>query len=129
MEVFEGLIKPKITMRVSATPKYIPTRAEAGGYVEAKRSDVVAAGLIKEKIVFQTEEDLEKQAIKKLDQDEMLLELAYAKRLELAGLYKKIGVKVNPLVLIQHKMMFKRAAKPAVRQSKQSCLDISNVRG
>ena len=101
LEVVEGLIKPKITLRVSATPKYIPTRADTAGYVEVKRSDVVEAGLIKEKIVFQTEEDLEQKAVKKLDQDEMLLELAYNKRLELIKLYKKLGVEVNPLVLIQ----------------------------
>lgn len=101
LEVVEGLIKPKITLRVSATPKYIPTCADAAGYVEVKRSDVVEAGLIKEKIVFQTEEDLEQKSVKKLDQDEMLLELAYAKRLELVNLYKNLGVEVNPLVLIQ----------------------------
>lgn len=101
LEVVEGLIKPKITLRVSATPKYIPTRAETAGYVEVKRGDVVEAGLIKEKIVFQTEEDLEQKAVKNLDQDEMLLELAFAKRLELIRLYKKLGVEVNPLVLIQ----------------------------
>ena len=101
LEVVEGLIKPKITLRVSATPKYIPTRADTAGYVEVKRNDVVEAGLIKEKIVFQTEEDLKQKAVKKLDQDEMLLELAYSKRLELIELYKKLGVEVNPLVLIQ----------------------------
>lgn len=101
LEVVEGLIKPKITLRVSATPKYIPTRAETAGYVEVKRSDVVEAGLIKEKIVFQTEEDLEQKAVKNLDQDEMLLELAFAKRLEIVNLYKKLDIEVNPLVLIQ----------------------------
>ncbi len=101
LEVIDGLIKPKITLRVSATPKYIPTRAETAGYVEVKQSDVVEAGLIKEKIVFQTEEDLKQKSVKKLDQDEMLLELAYAKRQELIGLYKKLGIEVNPLVLIQ----------------------------
>ena len=101
LEVVDGLIKPKITLRVSATPKYIPTRADTAGYVEVKRSDVVEAGLIKEKIIFQTEEDLRQKTVKKLDQDEMLLELAFAKRLELVELYKKLGVEVNPLVLIQ----------------------------
>lgn len=101
LEVIDGLIKPKITLRVSATPKYIPTRAETAGYVEVKRDDVVEAGLIKEKIVFQTEEDLNQKAVKKLDQDEMLLELAYSKRQELIDLYKKLNVEVNPLVLIQ----------------------------
>jgi len=101
MEVVDGLIKPKITLRVSATPKYIPTRADTAGYVEVKRNEVIEAGLIKEKIVFQTEEDLGQKAVRKLDQDEMLLELAYNKREELVDLYKKIGVEVNPLVLVQ----------------------------
>lgn len=101
LEIVKGLIKPKITIRVSATPKYIPTRAEPGGYVEVQRNDVVEAGLIKEKIVFQTEQDLQQKKIKKLDQDEMLLELAYAKRQELIGLYKELSIEVNPLVLIQ----------------------------
>ena len=101
LEVVDGLIKPKITLRVSATPKYIPTRADTAGFVEVKRDEVVEAGLIKEKIIFQTEEDLGQKALKKLDQDDMLLELAYNKRKELVALYKEIGVEVNPLVLIQ----------------------------
>lgn len=101
LEVVDGLIKPKITLRVSATPKYIPTRADTAGYVEVERSEVVKAGLIKEKIIFQTEEDLGQKAVKKLDQDDMLLELAYHKRKELIALYKEINVEVNPLVLIQ----------------------------
>jgi type III restriction enzyme len=101
LEVVDGLIKPKITIRVSATPKYIPTRADTAGYVEVKRSAVVEAGLIKEKIVFQTEEDLSQKGFEKLDQDEILLELAYRKRNALIELYKDLKVDVNPLVLIQ----------------------------
>lgn len=101
LEVVDGLIKPKITIRVSATPKYISTRADTAGYVEVKRSEVVEAGLIKEKIIFQTEEDFERKGLKKLDQDELLLELAYNRRQEIVKLYKDIKVEVNPLVLIQ----------------------------
>ncbi len=101
LEVIDGLIKPKITLRVSATPKYIPTRADTAGYVEVKRNEVVEAGLIKEKIIFQTEEDFERKGLKKLDQDELLLELAYNKREEIVKLYKDIKAEVNPLVLIQ----------------------------
>lgn len=101
LEVVDGLIKPKIIIRVSATPKYVPTRAETAGYVEVRQNDVVEAGLIKEKIIFQTEEDLKRKAVKKLDQDEMLLELAYAKQQELIDLYKELDVEINPLVLIQ----------------------------
>ncbi|PIR86446.1 restriction endonuclease subunit R [Candidatus Kaiserbacteria bacterium CG10_big_fil_rev_8_21_14_0_10_43_70] len=101
LEVIDGLIKPKITIRVSATPKYIPTRADTAGYVEVSRDAVVKEGLIKEKIIFQTEEDLEQKSLKKLDQDDMLLELAFNKRQELVKLYKDIDASVNPLVLIQ----------------------------
>ena len=101
LEVIDGLIKPKITIRVSATPKYVPTRADTAGWVEVKRNEVVNSGLIKEKIIFQTEEDLESKENKKLDQDEILLELAYDKRQKLIELYKNIKVDVNPLVLIQ----------------------------
>ncbi len=101
LELVEGLIKPKILLRVSATPKYIPSRAETAGYLEIKHRDVIESGLIKEKIIFQTEEDLDKNFLKNLDQDEVLLELAYFKRLELIQLYKKLDIKINPLVLIQ----------------------------
>jgi type III restriction enzyme len=101
LEVVDGLIKPKITLRISATPKYIPTRADIAGYVEVQRKEVVKAGLIKEKIIFQTEEDLERKELKKLDQDEILLELAFNKRQELIEFYKNLKAEVNPLVLIQ----------------------------
>lgn len=101
LEVIEGLIKPKITIRVSATPKYIPSRAEVGGYVEVERNDVIEAGLIKEKIIFQTEEDLSRKEFKNKDQEEILLELAFDKRLELLKYYKELGIEINPLVLIQ----------------------------
>lgn len=104
-EIIDGLIKPKITIRVSATPKYIPNAEEMseqrGGFVQAKREDVIEAGLIKEKVIFQTEEDLNRKDFKGTDQDEILLELAYQKRLELANHYKRLGAEINPLVLIQ----------------------------
>lgn len=105
LEVIEGVIKPKITIRVSATPKYEPTREETddlkAGFVRAKREDVILAGLIKEKIVFQTEEDLSKAEFKGKDQDEILLELAFQKRLDLLRYYQDLDVDINPLVLIQ----------------------------
>lgn len=104
-EVIDGLVKPKITLRVSATPKYIPNAEEMsemkGGFVQIKRDEVIEAGLIKEKVVFQTQEDLGKAEFKGMDQDEILLELAYRKRSEIADWYKELGVSINPLVLIQ----------------------------
>jgi type III restriction enzyme len=104
-EIIDGLIQPKITIRVSATPKYIPNAEDIadqkGGFVQAKREEVIEAGLIKEKVIFQTEEDLNRKDFKGVDQDEILLELAFQKRLDTIKLYKTIGVEVNPLVLIQ----------------------------
>ena len=104
-EIIEGLIQPKITIRVSATPKYIPNAEDIaeqkGGFVQAKREDVIEAGLIKEKIIFQTEEDLNRKDFKGIDQDEILLELAFQKRIDTVEKYKSIGIEVNPLVMIQ----------------------------
>src|SRR3989344_5412843 len=100
-ELIENVIKPKITLRVSATPLFVPRLGEVYKFIEVPRSDVVEAGLIKEKIIFQTEEDFERKGLKKLDQDELLLELAYNRRQEIVKLYKDIKVEVNPLVLIQ----------------------------
>lgn len=104
-EIIDGLIKPKITIRVSATPKYIPNAEDIaeqkGGFVQAKREDVIEAGLIKEKIIFQTEEDLNRKDFKGVDQDEILLELAYQKRQDIIKHYRSINVEVNPLVMIQ----------------------------
>ncbi len=104
-EVINGLVRPKITLRISATPKYIPNAEEIGekraGFVQVKRDEVIEAGLIKEKVVFQTEEDLNQPEFKGIDQDDILLELAYKKRLELVSWYKELGLDINPLVLIQ----------------------------
>ena len=103
-EIF-NIISPKITVRVSATPKYVPNAEEMaeqrGGFVQAKREDVIEAGLIKEKIIFQTEEDLNRKNFRGMDQDEILLELAFNKRQDLIKQYKKLDVEVNPLVMIQ----------------------------
>ncbi|MBU3668927.1 MAG: restriction endonuclease subunit R [Candidatus Taylorbacteria bacterium] len=104
-EIIDELIQPKITIRVSATPKYIPNAEDIadqkGGFIQAKREDVIEAGLIKEKVIFQTEEDLNRKDFKNIDQDEILLELAYQKRLDTIKHYKSINIDVNPLVLIQ----------------------------
>lgn len=105
LELIDGLIKPKIIIRTSATPKFEPTLSDLedkrAGFVRVKREDVVREGLIKEKIIFQTEEDLNQKQFKGRDQDEILLELAYQKREELLTYYKALNIDINPLVLIQ----------------------------
>lgn len=104
-EVIHELVQPKIIIRVSATPKYIPNAEEMadkrGDFIQVKREEVIEAGLIKEKIVFQTEEDLNRNVYKDADQDEILVDLAFQKRLDIIKLYQAISADINPLVLIQ----------------------------
>ena len=93
-------------MHVTATPKNEPSYSDVVnhkiGFVEVDRLDVIKEGLIKEKIITQTKEDLEKISKLELDQDQLLLEMAYNKRLELIEKYKKEGINnINPLMLIQ----------------------------
>lgn len=94
-DLIKNTINPRIIIGVSATPQ------TTGVTVEVKREDVVREGLIKEKTIFQTEEDLDLPEFKGMDQDEMLVTLAFNKRKELVGHYKALGIKINPLVLIQ----------------------------
>lgn len=94
-------IDPKIVLHISATPDkgLIAEAAENDSYVKIDRSEVVDEGLIKESIILQSEEDLKKMGSK--DLDEVLLQLGIEKRNELLDEYKKLGKKVNPLMLIQ----------------------------
>ena len=96
-------LKPRILLNVSATPEQIPNASEVNnlqaGFVEVLRKDVVAEGLIKEQIASQTEEDL--KAIEGEDLDFTLLRLAKEKRESIAEQWKKLGLNINPLVLIQ----------------------------
>ncbi len=95
-ELIQNVIKPRIILGMSATPQ------NAGAMtVEVPREDVIESGLLKEKIIFQTEEDLIKFAGTESNQDEILLELAWLKRKELVKRYKEINENINPLVLIQ----------------------------
>lgn len=94
-DLIKNVIKPRIIIGVSATPQ------TTGVTVEVLRENVVREGLIKEKIVFQTEEDLNNPEFAHTDQDEILLSLAYEKRNELSKYYKELGININPLVLVQ----------------------------
>jgi len=94
-------INPKIILHVSATPDK-DDELEAyrnKSYLEIDRNNVVGEGLIKEKILVQTDEDLEKYKGK--DLDEVLLDLGMARREEIKNELEKIGKTVNPLMLIQ----------------------------
>jgi len=95
--------KPRIVIDVSATPDHEPSPQdiEEGreGFVYVKRDEVVKQGLIKEKIVVQTEEELKRYGQSSLE--EILLKLGMTKREELRQQYEVLGKKVNPLLMIQ----------------------------
>lgn len=97
------VVNPKIIINVSATPTYQPTQEEKkegiADFVSVKREDVVGEGLIKEKIIVQADEDLQKFPGR--DLDELLIDLAIEKKRVLELEYKRLGKKINPLVLIQ----------------------------
>lgn len=99
----DEIIKPKITIEVSATPimTISPEDIADGkaGYVKVAFNDVVESGLIKRETVIN-------QAIGKYvdiahSADEMVLEASLAKRAELVEVYKEAGIVVNPLMLVQ----------------------------
>ena len=96
-------LNPRIILKVSATPESEPSISDVkhhkAGFVEVERKDVVEAGLIKEEILSQTEEDLNRYEGQ--DHDTLLLDLAIEKRNAIVAEWKSIGEKINPLVLIQ----------------------------
>lgn len=95
------LIDPKVIVHITATPdeKDELTARRLKSFVEVGREVVVDEGLIKEKILVQTEEDLKKH--KGQDLDEVLLALGMEKRQELEKEFKALGKDINPLMLIQ----------------------------
>ena len=94
-------IDPKIVIHVSATPPdaIVALAADLNSYVKVDRARVVEEGLIKEKIVTQTEEDLDKY--NRRDLDEVLLDLGLEKRESLREEFQNLGKTINPLLLIQ----------------------------
>lgn len=86
-------ILPKVEIRMSATPD--PREAE---WVVVRRDKVIEEEMIKENIVLNPALDF-KDPHGSLNQH--LIWLALQKRKELADAYKKLGVEINPLLLIQ----------------------------
>lgn len=88
-------IYPKLEIRVSATPT---TNSDYKTVVE--RQDVIAEEMIKEGIVLNPALDkYEQEGGKSLNQT--LIDIALKKRTEILESYNRIGVKINPLLLIQ----------------------------
>lgn len=97
------VIKPKLTIEVSATP-LISVSAEdlkrkRAGYVSVLFDEVVESGLIKQETGIN--QKIGGFAEIATSADEIVIEAALAKRAELAELYKQGNISVNPLVLVQ----------------------------
>ena len=102
-EFIQRIVKPKLTLEVSATPKLEPKAEdianEDSGFVSVKFEDVVKEGMIKKEVIInpQIDEFHDYNAAA----DEVILKASLSKRALLAEEYKKHDVQVNPLVLIQ----------------------------
>lgn len=90
------VIGPKVTIEVSATPHLKENISEIE---KVYLSDVKAEEMIKSEIAINPE--FMNLKVDKESSDEIVIGQAVKKREELVNLYKKEGVNVNPLVLIQ----------------------------
>ena len=102
------IISPKLIFKMSATPfkneneeKDFKAACFDGNaaIVNIDRQEVIDAGLIKEEIICQTEEDLKRYETE--DIDKVMLDLAIEKRNQIKAEWEKIGKKINPLCMIQ----------------------------
>ena len=87
------LIDPRIVLKVTAT------HDSEDVDVNVEYEEVVNAGLIKEGILSQTQEDFKDKGDQDLDR--YVLDLALKKRQELQNIYDENGIDVNPLLMIQ----------------------------
>jgi type III restriction enzyme len=99
----DQVIRPRLIVEVSATPKIVVTQEEsdygAKGQVSVPLDDVIGVGIIKTEVVVNEEMGKFRQ-ISKFAND-ALIAASLAKREELASRYIALGVEVNPLLLIQ----------------------------
>lgn len=95
LELINEIIKPELTIEMSATP--IVTNSDARIVVES--TDVIEAGIIKKEVIIN--KDIDKIPADELNSQELILQNAYCKRIELEKLYRIENSNVNPLVLIQ----------------------------
>lgn len=96
-ELRNEIIKPDLTVEMSATP--ILREGQYNERVEVQPNDVIEEGMIKKEIIIN--EDIDKINDDEITSQELVMEMAYQKRLELKQLYDKEGVDINPLVLVQ----------------------------
>lgn len=96
-ELRDNIIKPDLTIEMSATP--ILKEGQYQEKVSVASNDVIDEGMIKKEILIN--ENIDKIQDSENTSQQVILESAYNKRNVLKSLYEKEGVDINPLVLIQ----------------------------
>lgn len=87
-------IQPKLEIRISATP----ITANADAMVTVSREKVIQAQMIKNGITINPKITEGQEG---LSENEFLLDRALARRNEIKQAYEELGVRINPLLLIQ----------------------------
>ena len=96
-------INADVILEMSATPKIKPDPRDlargTAGYVFVEPKDVIYEGMIKKELIIN--EKIDEITDDEADSQEVVLQTAYKKRLELKKLFEKENANINPLVLVQ----------------------------
>jgi len=102
-QFIDDVIKPRLIIEVSATPKIEVSHEEYEDKMKAPVKvpfdSVVSSGLVKEETVINAEIGEYKDIAK--SSDEALIAASIEKRSDLLRRYKKTGTDINPLMLVQ----------------------------
>jgi type III restriction enzyme len=97
------IVNAEVTLEMSATPKLQPSQMDIARkisyFVFVEPKDVIAEGMIKKEIIIN--EALDKLVDDEKTSQDIIIESAYNKRLELKQAFADTGVNINPLCLIQ----------------------------
>lgn len=96
-------INAYVILEMSATPRTIPDQRDivrrTAGYIFVEPEDVIGEGMIKKDLIIN--EGIYEIADDETDSQDVILEAAYSKRLELKEFFAKEKANINPLVLVQ----------------------------
>ena len=96
-------INADVILEMSATPRITPDPRDlargTAGYVFVEPKDVIDEGMIKKELIIN--EKIDEITDDETDSQEVVLQTAYKKRLELKKLFEKEKANINPLVLVQ----------------------------
>lgn len=96
-------INADVILEMSATPRITPDPRDlargTAGYVFVEPKDVIDEGMIKKELIIN--EKIDEITDDEADSQEVVLQTAYNKRLELKKLFEKEKTNINPLVLVQ----------------------------